>query len=924
MKNQSPQLSLPRLLSLPFFSLVALFVAISAITARGQNYTARIIDYDFTTPSWQTTWFLNNGGNTTAGVNGAFFYNYGTVQADGNFQIGTYNWAVFSQNSGNLNVNDYLSIARYGGSGALNVNGGWVNAWNRSIIVGEVGDGYLNIYGGGVYAPNGIALSGNGGSKGSLELSGGQLVTSQIFKYGGTGNLTLNGGTLKATRDEWNFILGLNSANINGGGAIIDNDGHGIGINQTLTGSGSGSVNFYGSSWTTLRQNNTYSGNTVVNAGVLQFYESGSLYNNGTAAGNITVNSGASLYFNRDNTFGNADTGSTSPVSITLNGGSINNGGVFNNLATLTMNGGTLNASGGADSSWNAYELNNVTVGGSSASSITANTSANTNNAILLSRAGTTTFNVGVTGDGRGDLLVSARLIDGNGVVGSLTKTGLGTMVLSGSNSYSGGTFVNGGTLQFSSDAQLGNATSGITLNGGQLKNNDSTPVVAATRTITLGTNGGYLMSGWYKNSTYLSSITGAGPLGISWDSGTVTLAGSNSYTGTTTIGTTNAPSWWNDAAANTTLKLAHSNALVGGGALAFGSSPNSNTATLDLAGYSASVGGLTGAINAVITNTTGTLSTLTLGVTSNSSFGGKMAGSIALVKNGSGTETLSGLNTHTGTTTINAGTLQVGNGGTSGTLGSGNVANNSSLVFNRSDNYGGSISNTISGSGSLTVMGGSLTLSASNSYSGLTKVSGGTLVVNGSIDGAIHVDTAAALKGSGSIAGAATIAGTHGPGNSPGIQSFGSSLSYKSTSTVLLEFTQNSTTGRGTSFDGINVAGDLSFDPGAVMSLTFNGSGSSVNWNDQLWNNYIKTSDGWLLYTVGGSISGLNNLTIAGPFVDSNGLALSSAKPNSYFNLYQVGNNVYLNYAIPEPSTYALFGIGTLALIMAARRRRA
>ncbi|NDC39355.1 MAG: hypothetical protein EBZ48_15155, partial [Proteobacteria bacterium] len=134
----------------------------------------------------------------------------------------------------------------------------------------------------------------------------------------------------------------------------------------------------------------------------------------------------------------------------------------------------------------------------------------NTNNAILLSRAGTTTFNVGVTGDAAGDLLVSAKLIDGGGVAGSLTKTGLGTMVLSGVNTYTGGTFVNGGTLQFSSDAQLGNATSGITLNGGLLKNNNSAPVIGASRTITLGSNGGYLMSGWYSNSTYLSTITGA------------------------------------------------------------------------------------------------------------------------------------------------------------------------------------------------------------------------------------------------------------------------------------------------------------------------------------------------------------------------------------------------------------------------------
>lgn len=204
---------------------------------------------------------------------------------------------------------------------------------------------------------------------------------------------------------------------------------------------------FDGSNWTTLRQNNTYTGDTLVRGGVLQFYENGSLYNNGTAAGKIYVNSGATLYFNKQDVFGNADTGSSSPVTITLNGGNINNGGVFNNLANLTMNGGNLNASGGDASGWNAYELNNVTVGGSSASTITSNTSVNGNNNILLSRAGTTTFNVGSTGDATGDLKVSAKLTDGNGVVGSLTKTGAGKMVLSAANTYTGETKVLAGTL---------------------------------------------------------------------------------------------------------------------------------------------------------------------------------------------------------------------------------------------------------------------------------------------------------------------------------------------------------------------------------------------------------------------------------------------------------------------------------------------
>jgi autotransporter-associated beta strand protein len=520
-----------------FFLLFSLF----EITARGQNFSAQIINYDFTTPWWETSRFLNNG---TSGVNAAFFNNYGTVQADSNFQVGTYNWAVFNQNGGTFNVNDYLSIARNGGSGEIRVYGGWVNAWNRPIIVGESGNGSIGINGGGVYAPNGTVLSGNAGSVGSLDLNSGILVTSQIYKWGGgTGNLTLNGGTLKATRDEWNFISGLNSANIGGNGAEIHNDGKDIGINQTLTGSGSGSVKFDGSNKTSLRQNNTYTGDTLVGGGVLQFYENGSLYNNGTAAGNIYVNSGATLYFNKQDVFGTATTGSSSPVTITLNGGSINNGGVFNNLANLTMNGGNLNASGGSDYGWNAYMLNNVTVGGSSASTITSNTSVNGNNNILLSRAGTTTFNVGSTGDATGDLKVSAKLTDGNGVVGSLTKTGAGKMVLSAANTYTGETKVVAGTLMVDTGGSI--VTSSATVSSGAtLKVNGVAGAVTVNGTLSGGGNvgavtlnsGGTLAVGnspglmtaasatWNAGSAFQFEIVNAtGVAGTDWDLFSVT-----------------------------------------------------------------------------------------------------------------------------------------------------------------------------------------------------------------------------------------------------------------------------------------------------------------------------------------------------------------------------------------------------------------
>ena len=92
----------------------------------------------------------------------------------------------------------------------------------------------------------------------------------------------------------------------------------------------------------------------------------------------------------------------------------------------------------------------------------------------------------------------------------------------------------------------------------------------------------------------------------------------------------------------------------------------------------------------------------------------------------GTGTLTLAGDNTYTGTTTIAAGTLQLGNGGTTGSV-VGDIVNNAALVFNRSDalTYGG----VVSGAGTLTKPGtGTLTLTGTNTYTGGTTITAGTL----------------------------------------------------------------------------------------------------------------------------------------------------------------------------------------------------
>jgi autotransporter-associated beta strand protein len=110
------------------------------------------------------------------------------------------------------------------------------------------------------------------------------------------------------------------------------------------------------------------------------------------------------------------------------------------------------------------------------------------------------------------------------------------------------------------------------------------------------------------------------------------------------------------------------------------------------------------------------------------------------LAKLGAGTLTLAGDNTYSGATTLSAGTLQLGAGGSSGSI-AGNVLNNAALVVNRSDAI--TLSGDISGSGSLTQAGsGTLTLSGNNTYSGGTILSAGTLAL----------DSASALGSSGTI----------------------------------------------------------------------------------------------------------------------------------------------------------------------------
>ena len=377
----------------------------------------------------------------------------------------------------------------------------------------------------------------------------------------------------------------------------------------------------------------------------------------------------------------------------------------------------------------------------------------------------------------------------------------------------------------------------------------------------------------------------------------------------------------------------------------------------------------------ASLSSTSGTVelasnATLTFG-DSGSTAAFAITGAGNLTKVGSGTFTMTGPSSLTGTMTVEAGRVVLNqpmtasavnvNGGslavnlanvladtaavtiTGGTLSFVSVDTISSLagtggtlvlatppqafVVNQSVNttYAGTVNAgrfLKSGTGRLTLSGTVNT--PGNAY---VEVAAGVVVVDG-VCGTVYVSgSAGTLAGTGTMTTQCAIDGVHSPGpggGGPGIQTC-VNLTYGGGSIVNWDLIANTTAGAGTNYDQIAVpTGNFGFSGvgGTALNLSFDGVGSSVDWSNAFWD----VNRAWRVWDLGtGVTSGVGNLSVGGSLLDSLGNTLSPTTRGS-FSISQDGQDVMLNFvAVPEPSTVCMTvgGLG-LAGVLRYRKRRA
>jgi fibronectin-binding autotransporter adhesin len=723
-----------------------------------------------------------------------------------------------------------------------------------------------------------------------------------------------------------------------------------------------------------LTASNTFSGNVIIKGGTLSLGNTGAL---ASSSAGLYLNSGTLLVGTSNPAAPSfASTNASSGASTITNGSAATMGlGTLSHVAGASIDFGTgpittsttnnaygiiggwatqgggaswatnsSNAAGGAITAYTGYVTTataGTTAANYNASNIDVTTSVaplalitpstvrfNTNAATTLTLTGTNVFTSGgilvtpsvgaytsnisggvLEGANGADLVINQYNTNGALIISSLilnntnatalTKSGPGTVTLTGTNAYTGGTFVNGGTLIEAGSAgfNVGVIHGTATVNAGAQMSWTGADMSTANDTVNV--NGGGIF-----NVSNASAPGGSNAL--TYYLGTVNL---NSFDGLAAVATTP------DAS---TFRMGYNN-----NGLITSTGPVMNT---DSQGIQLTNGG-----NYTFTATAAAGNTLLL---SGSFIEYSGLTGMPVFFNGAGTTILTGTNTYVGTTTITNGTLQLGNGGSTGNLGTGPVVDNGTVAYKLSTAF--TQPNTITGSGQLVQTGtSSLILAGTYSYSGSTNVSSGKLYVTGSFTGVgpFSVASGATLGGTSTIPGTVTVssggtieAGMTGAGkltvgglvlNGSDNINFGTLANYSSTTGI-------NVTGNGlldpTGTVTINVSSVAGTSAGTYKLISYAGSIGGGGFSDFTLAGLPSRTSGTLInnpgeidLTIGGSGSdylvwtGASNLANGWDTTTTNWQLHSTGAPTTYVNSPSPDAVVFDDTASPSNTTVAI-----------------
>jgi len=851
---------------------------------------------------------LNNTAGVVLDLNGfssAISYLNGGGATGGNITLGTATLTVASNGGAG------------GYAGAINGGGGLIKGGTFTQALTGCASSYTGstVINGGVLQVGCLADGGSNSAIGAasnaasnLVLNGGALSyigtggsTNRLFTLGGSAGSRLdssgtgaivftNAGAIAFSAPGTNQTIALGGTNTGNNSLAAQLTDNGVGV-TSLTKDGVGT-------WILNNPNSLYTGITTINGGVLGVDK----LSNGGLASSIGASSAAAanLVIGNNSTLRYTGAGDTTNRLFTLSAGTtfIESSGtgaiVFTDTGLVTLAGANQArtiALGGTNTGNNTL-AGSIGNAGSGVTTLAKNdsgtwllTGTNTYSGptnvnagrLILGNGGTsgsvasaTINNLGILGFNRSDTLTYGGVIT---QTGSVQQLGAGTTILTGANSYTGGTTISAGTLQLGNGGTTGSITGNVVDNG----------VLAFNRSDTVTFNG---------------VVSGTGSVRQN-GAGTTILAGINSYAGGTAIN------------AGTLQVSSDANLGAAAGPLSFNNGILRTTANIT----SARAATLTGA--GTLLTDAGTSFTLS----------GVVSGAGGLTKSGTGTLILTGTNGYAGGTTISGGTLSLGNGGTSGSI-LGNVTNNGSLVFDRSDNIG--FGGLVSGTGSVTQKGaGVVTLTGNNSYTGITAVNAGTLLINGdqsAATGLTSIASGATLGGSGIVGGNVNVAngGILAPGNSPGTMTINGNLSLASGSVLNFEFGQADVAG-GPLNDLVNVGGDLVLDGTINVNVSAGGAfGGGIyrvfNYGGALTDNGLSlglmpAGSGVTVQTsVAGQVNLVNSVGLSLSFWDGDAGPKFNNVVNGGSGSWHLGG-VDNNWANADGSVNAAYDDGTLAI---------